>query len=106
MARLPSSPVKKAKFKHSTPHRRNRIVARYSNGVSAKAVAVLEGIEKVYIRGVVKRFQYQDYRISRPGRSRPTKLTEADKRAILREVTKDPFIQIETLRRFYYAYVY
>jgi hypothetical protein len=92
MAIIPSSPFKKAKFKHSTPRRRNRIVARYSSGVSAKAVAAHEGVEEVHVRGVVKRFRTQDYGISRPGRGRPPKLTERDKRALLREVAKDPFV--------------
>lgn len=99
MAPIPSSPVKKAKFKHSTPRRRNRIVAYYNSGVTAKAVAVKEGVSESHVRGVVRRFTAQDYGISRPGRGRPPKLTERDRRAILREVAKDPFIQIETLRR-------
>ena len=74
-------------------------MARYSNGLSAKAVAVHEGVEEVHVRGVVKRFKSQDYGISRPGRGRPSKLSEVDKRSISREVAKDPFIQLETLRR-------
>jgi len=105
MTLLPSSPAKKAKFKHSTPRRRNRIIARYSSGLSAKAVAVHEGVEEVHVRGVVKRFKTQDYGISKPGRGRPTKLTDVHKRSILREVAKDPFIQIETLRRLCCAHV-
>ncbi|KAK1825662.1 hypothetical protein QBC39DRAFT_244118, partial [Podospora conica] len=91
--------------KHSTPRRRNRIAALYNVGLSARAVAVHEGVEEVHVRGVVKRFKHQDYGISRPGRNRPPKLTERDKRLILRKVAKDPFVQIETLRRLTCAHV-
>lgn len=99
MAIIPSSPIKKAKFKHSTPKRRNRIIARYSSGITAKAVAVHEGVTEVHVRGVIKRFTHQDWGVSKPGRGRPPVLNERDKRAILREVTKSPFISVESLRR-------
>jgi len=92
MAPIPSSPIKKAKFKHSTPRKRNRIVARYNSGLTAKAVAHYEGVSEVYVRGVIKRFQAQDYGISKPGRGRLPKLSERDKRLILRKVAIDPFI--------------
>lgn len=94
-----SSPVKKAKFKHSTPRKRNRIFAYYSAGVSAKAIAVKEDVLESHVRGVIRRFSAQDYGISRPGRGRPQKLTERDQRVILREVAKDPLIPLETLRK-------
>lgn len=99
MAVVPSSPIKKAKYKHSTPRRRNRIAARYESGLKAKAVAFHEGVTEDHVRGVIKRFRLQDYGVSRPGRGRPPKLNERDKRAILREIAKNPFVQIETLRR-------
>jgi transposase len=105
MAPIPSSPIKKAKFKHSTPRKRNRIVARYNSSLSAKAVAHYEGVTEDHVRGVIKRFTAQDYSISRPGRGRPPKLSERDKRLILRKIGKNAFIQIETLRRLAYPYV-
>ena len=99
MAIIPSSPVKKAKYKHSTPRRRNRIWAYYSTGIKARAVAVKENVDERHVRGVIQRFTSQDYGKSRPGRGRPPKLNERNKRLILREVAKDPFIQIESLRK-------
>ena len=99
MAPTPASPVKKAKFKHSTPRKRNRIHSLFSIGLKAKAIALKEGVSTAHVYGVVRRFSAQDYGVSRPGRGRPRKLTERDRRVILREIAKDPFIQIETLRR-------
>lgn len=99
MSPIPSSPVKKAKFKHSTPRKRNRIFASFSAGSSAKVVAEKEGVSISHVRGVVRRFTAQDYGISKPGRGRPPLLNEHDKRRILSVIAKDPFIQIETLRK-------
>ncbi|KAK4129875.1 hypothetical protein BT67DRAFT_446252, partial [Trichocladium antarcticum] len=85
MAIISASPVKKAQNKHSTPRKRNRIFARYKSGVLASEVAKKEGVSKAYVRSVVKRFPYQDYSVSKPGRGRLTKLDDCDKRRILRK---------------------
>ncbi|KAK4140597.1 uncharacterized protein C8A04DRAFT_31851 [Dichotomopilus funicola] len=92
-------PRQKAKFKHSTPRKRNRIFAYYSAGISAKAIAVKEDVLESHVRGVIRRFSAQDFGVSRPSRGRPQKLTERDQRVILREVAKDPLIPLETLRK-------
>jgi len=105
MAPIPSSPIKKAKFKHSTPRKRNRIVARYNSSLTAKAVAHHEGVSEMHVRGVIKHFQSQDYGISKPNRNQPPKLSKRNKRLILHKVTINPFIQIETLQRRYYGHV-
>jgi transposase len=89
----------KPKGIHSTPRRRSRIYGRYVSGVTAKAVAVHEDVEPAHVYGVVRRYLFQDYGISRPGRGRPLALSERDKRAILREVNADPFISIQEIRR-------
>ncbi|KAK4138125.1 hypothetical protein BT67DRAFT_437477 [Trichocladium antarcticum] len=85
MAIISASPVKKAQNKHSTPRKRNRIFARYESGVPASEVAKKEGVSKAHVRGVVKRFPYQDYGVSKLGRRRLTKLDDRDKRRILRK---------------------
>ncbi|KAK4133714.1 hypothetical protein BT67DRAFT_442631 [Trichocladium antarcticum] len=78
MAIISASPVKKAQNKHSTPRKRNRIFARYESGVLASEVAKKEGVSEAY-----------DYSVSKPGRGRPTKLDDRDKRRILRKILGD-----------------
>lgn len=57
MAIIPSSPIKKAKFKHSTPRWRNRIVIQFLNKISKATVAIYKGVTLEYIKGVVRRFK-------------------------------------------------
>lgn len=57
MVITPLSPIKKAKFKHSTPCWRNCIAAKYSNNISAITIAIHKRVTPEHIRGVVKRFK-------------------------------------------------
>ena len=98
------SPIKKDKFKYSTPRRRNRIWVRYQAGLTAKAIAAHENVEEVHVRGVVKRFKLQNWGILKPNRKRLPILNKRNKRIILREVTKAPFISVESLRKIAYPY--
>ena len=94
MAPTPSSPFKKAKFKHSTPRRKNRIQGRWSSGQTGPEIADIEGVEVDHVYRVVKRFTVQDFRVSRPGCGRPSKLDSRDRRYILQAVKRDLFASI------------
>jgi transposase len=69
------------------------------HGLSARAVASIEGVSVRHVRGILSRWQHQDHGTSRPGRGRHHCLTERDKRALLRAIEPHPFIQMAQLAR-------
>jgi transposase len=83
----------KEKNKHSTPRRRNRIVQCVKLGLSARNAAEECGVTVSHVRGTLRRWKHQNGGISKPGRGRPSALSDRDKRAIIREIEVNPFIQ-------------
>jgi transposase len=90
---------RKEKYKYSTPRRRNRIIAHAIDGVKIPRIAELANCSVEHVRGVKKRWRHQDGGKSKPGRGRKPLLTERDKRAVMRIINRNPFIQMASLLR-------
>lgn len=71
---------------------RNRIITARRYGISVAQIAADEGVTPRAVYGIVQRYTDQDEGKSRPRSGRPPALSERDKRAISREITRDPFI--------------
>jgi predicted ABC-class ATPase len=82
----------KDQIQNYTLRRRNKLYSAIRYCINPSKVAVDEGVLMTHVHGIVRHFESQDQGVSRPCRGLPSKLTERDRRAILREVTKDPFI--------------
>ncbi|KAI3319248.1 hypothetical protein HD806DRAFT_288477 [Xylariaceae sp. AK1471] len=86
----PNSP--KATKKHYLPNKRARVAALFSAGLTAKAIAVREGVPRLSVYKIKDRYRVQKSGQSRPGRGRHAKLTARDKRHILRLIEQNHFI--------------
>ena len=78
--------------KEHSPHKRGRIVALYRAGLSAREVAAQEGISHRAVYGIVSRYDKQVKGRSNPRSGRPPKLSDRDRRHIMRLIEANSFI--------------
>ena len=76
---------------------RNRVYAARKWGISAKKVAESEGITPQAVYRIVANYNQESEGANRPRSGRPATLSERDKRAILREIDRNPFISSREL---------
>jgi len=81
-----------------SPHKRTQIITEYNLGQSAKVVALKYGCPPASVYKIAKRAQGQISCRSRRKSGRPPALSEADKIAIRRCASLDPFIQTRALK--------
>ena len=82
---------KTSRVKYS-PQKRARIITKYGMGATAKTVGRAKGLSAGVVRGVVRRYKYQDKGRSLKRIGRPRKIFPRDKKHILRLINLDPFI--------------
>jgi len=93
----PSLPPE-APRKHYSPHKRARIAALQTAGISHRDIARREGVSAGSISGILKRYGVQKSAKSLQRSGRPRILTERDIRYLFRFIDQDPFITSEELR--------
>ena len=87
----------RARKKQWSPHKRTRVRKMYEMGYTARQIAACEGIPQNSVSGIATRYTHQQSGRDLPRPGQPPKLSDRDKRCILRCVRESPFIQNKQL---------
>jgi transposase len=85
--------------KNYSPHKRGRIMQMVELGYTAKEVAEKERVNPRTAYGIASRYRVQKRGQSRDRSGCPTKISEREKRHIMRLIEADPFIHNEDICR-------
>ncbi|KAK7223076.1 hypothetical protein V2G26_011079 [Clonostachys chloroleuca] len=85
--------------KNYSPHKRGRIMQMVELGYTAKEVAEKERVNPRTAYGIASRYRVQKRGQSRDRSGCPTKISEREKRHIMRLIEADPFIRNEDICR-------
>ncbi|VVT56489.1 uncharacterized protein SAPINGB_P005098 [Magnusiomyces paraingens] len=80
-----------------SPIKRARVYMKHEMGIPERRIALEEGISPGSVSGIIRRYPIQKDATSCARSGRPPKLSDRDKRAILRLIKKDPYITTHNL---------
>ena len=78
------------KSKNTSFEIRQIVIFKHSKNISVRKIASSLNLPKSTVHDIIRRFRQEDRIESIPQRGQPEKLSEQDKRFILRKVAKNP----------------
>ena len=77
---------------------RNKVVEKYRSGLGYKKISETLNIPQSTIKSIVKKWKEYGTTANLPREGRPPKLTDQEKRAIIREAKKRPKVTLKVLQ--------